>query len=59
MGLANRPRLEDYREKYAKHFKMERRDGILQVQMHTDGGPLNFQSPRSQRLAAALDGYRK
>src|SRR5260370_19900602 len=42
MGLANRPRLEDYREKYAKHFKMERRDGILQVQMHTDGGPLNF-----------------
>jgi hypothetical protein len=42
MGLANRPRLEDYRGKYAKHFKMERRNGILQVQMHTDGGPVNF-----------------
>ena len=42
MELANRPRLEDYREKYGKHFKMERRNGILQVQMHTDGGPVNF-----------------
>ena len=40
MGLVNRPRLEDYSGKYAKHFKMERRNGILQVQMHTDGGPV-------------------
>src|SRR4029077_15922841 len=42
LGLAKRPRFEDYREKYAKHFKMERRDGILQVQMHTEGGPVIF-----------------
>src|ERR1700680_4952921 len=42
LGLASRPRFEDYREKYAKHFKMERRNGILQVQMHTDGGPVIF-----------------
>ena len=42
LGLVTRPRFEQYREKYAKHFKMERRGGILQVQMHTDGGPLVF-----------------
>jgi enoyl-CoA hydratase/carnithine racemase len=42
LGLASRPRLDDYSEKYAKRFKMERRDGILQVQMHTGGGPVIF-----------------
>jgi enoyl-CoA hydratase/carnithine racemase len=42
LGLVNRPRFEQYREKYATHFKMERRDGILQVQMHSDGGPVKF-----------------
>ena len=42
LGLVSRPRFEDYREKYAKHFKLERRNGILQVQMHTDGGPVMF-----------------
>jgi enoyl-CoA hydratase/carnithine racemase len=28
----------DYREKY-KHIKLERRDGIVQLTMHTNGGP--------------------
>src|SRR5215510_10519431 len=42
LGLVTRPHFEQYRDKYAKHFKMERRDGILQVQMHSDGGPLIF-----------------
>src|SRR5437899_7216985 len=42
LGLVSRPRFEDYRAKYAKHFKMERRNGILQVQMHSDGGPVIF-----------------
>jgi hypothetical protein len=44
LGLVSRPRFEEYREKY-KHFKMERRNGILQVQMHTDGGPVIFNPP--------------
>ena len=34
-----RPRLEDYSKKYEDTFVLERRDGILQVQLQTDGGP--------------------
>ncbi len=34
-----RPRFEDYSEKYKQTFIMERREGILQVRLHTDGGP--------------------
>jgi enoyl-CoA hydratase/carnithine racemase len=45
MGFVSRPRFEDYREKYATHFKLERRDGILQVQMHTAGGPVLYGLP--------------
>jgi len=32
-------RLEEYAEKYRDTFKFERRDGILQMQFHTRGGP--------------------
>jgi hypothetical protein len=39
LGLVSRPRFEDYREKYATHFKLERRDGILQLTLHTEDGP--------------------
>jgi enoyl-CoA hydratase/carnithine racemase len=42
MGFVSRPRFEDYREKYATYFKLERRNGILQVQMHTKGGPVMY-----------------
>jgi enoyl-CoA hydratase/carnithine racemase len=41
-GFVTRPRFEDYREKYAAYFKLERRNGILQVQMHTQGGPVMY-----------------
>jgi len=33
--------LEDYAEKY-RTIRMERRDGILQLTFHTDGGPLQW-----------------
>ena len=42
MGFVSRPRFEDYREKYAPYFKLERHNGILQVQMHTQGGPVMY-----------------
>ena len=45
MGLVTRPRFEDYREKHATYFTMERRNGILQVQMHTTGGPVMYGLP--------------
>ena len=44
-GFVSRPRFEDYQEKYASYFKMERRNGILQVQMHTDGGSVMYGLP--------------
>ena len=45
MGFVSRPRFEDYREKYAKYFKMERRNGVLQVQMHSDGESVIYGLP--------------
>ncbi len=45
LGFVSRPRFEDYQEKYATYFNMERRDGILQVYMHTEGGPVIYGLP--------------
>ena len=45
LGFVSRPRFEDYREKYAQYFSMERSNGILQVSMHTDGGPVIYGLP--------------
>jgi enoyl-CoA hydratase/carnithine racemase len=45
LGFVSRPRFEDYREKYATYFKLERRNSILQVQMHTQGGPIMYGLP--------------
>ncbi len=45
MGFVSRPRFEDYREKYAPYFHLERRNGILQAQMHTRGGPVIYGLP--------------
>lgn len=44
-GFVSRPRFEDYREKYAPFFKLERRNGILEAQMHTDGGSVMYGLP--------------
>ncbi len=44
-GFVGRPRFEDYREKFASYFMMERRNGILQVQMHSNGGPVMYGLP--------------
>ena len=41
----SRPRFEEYREKFASYFTMERRNGILQVQMHTNGGSVMYGLP--------------
>ena len=34
-------KFEDYANTY-KHVQMERRNGILQIRFHTDGGPLQW-----------------
>ncbi len=41
-GFVARPRFEEYSQKYAEHFVMTREDGILELRMHTDGGPARF-----------------
>ena len=37
LGFVPRPKLEDYSRKYARYFKLERRNGILLAQMQTGG----------------------
>ena len=44
-SFVSRPRFEEYRNEFADFFKMERRDGILQVQMHTNGGAVVYGLP--------------
>jgi enoyl-CoA hydratase/carnithine racemase len=41
-GYVPRPRFDSYVEKYAEYFVMRRREGILELRMHTDGGPAEF-----------------
>ncbi|WP_426502378.1 enoyl-CoA hydratase/isomerase family protein [Dactylosporangium sp. McL0621] len=41
-GYVPRPRFESYAEKYADYFVMQRRDGIIELRMHTGGGPAQF-----------------
>jgi enoyl-CoA hydratase/carnithine racemase len=41
-GYVPRPGFEVYAEKYSRYFVMRRRDGIIELRMHTDGGPARF-----------------
>ncbi len=41
-GFVPRPDFEAYAEKYSEYFVMQRRDGIIELRMHTDGGPAQF-----------------
>lgn len=34
------PKFEEYKDRFAEYFKMERKDGIIQVRMHYDDGPV-------------------
>ncbi|MCC3314963.1 enoyl-CoA hydratase/isomerase family protein [Nocardia africana] len=39
-GFVPRPAFEDYAAKYADYAKMQRRDGIIEIALHTRGGPV-------------------
>lgn len=41
-GYVPRPDFDAYAEKYSDYFVMRRRDGIIELRMHTDGGPARF-----------------
>jgi enoyl-CoA hydratase/carnithine racemase len=41
--FAATPKFEDYKERFKEHYKMERRsDGVILVQAHTVGGPIQL-----------------
>lgn len=41
-GFVARPDFDTYAEKYSDYFTMQRRDGILELRMHTGNGPAQF-----------------
>jgi enoyl-CoA hydratase/carnithine racemase len=41
-GFVSPPALKEYRDRYAEHFAIRRRDGIVELRMHTEGGPAIF-----------------
>ncbi len=46
-------KFEEYQNKY-KHVTMERRDGIIQMTLHSDGGPLKWGGPPHEELSYAF-----
>jgi enoyl-CoA hydratase/carnithine racemase len=46
-------KFDDYATKY-RHIKMERRDGILQMTLHTNNGELTWSLPSHQELSYAF-----
>lgn len=47
------PKLEDYKKIYAEHMSFERKNGILQVRLHTKGGPVRWSFEMHQAMAEA------
>jgi enoyl-CoA hydratase/carnithine racemase len=47
------PKLKDYQKQFEEHLSFERKDGILQVRMHTHGGPVKWSFQMHQALAEA------
>ncbi|MBW2391531.1 MAG: enoyl-CoA hydratase/isomerase family protein, partial [Deltaproteobacteria bacterium] len=45
MSLTNyvsTPKFDEYKEVFKEHFIMERRDGIIELRMHTLGGDVQW-----------------
>ena len=47
------PKLEDYKKQFEEHLSFERKNGILQVRMHTLGGPVKWSFQMHQAMAEA------
>lgn len=41
-GFVPRPALDDYARKYGEHWDIRRQDGVIELRMHTEGGPARF-----------------
>lgn len=44
-GFVRRPDLAEYAEKYADYFRIRRRDGIVELRMHSQDGPVTVHEP--------------
>ncbi|MFH1650569.1 MAG: enoyl-CoA hydratase/isomerase family protein [Chloroflexota bacterium] len=42
VDFVSRPKFEEYREQFKEFFVMERRNGIIMLRMHTEGGPVRW-----------------
>ena len=47
-------KFEEYQGKY-KHITLERRDGIIQMTLHSEGGPLRWGGPPHEELSYAFN----
>ena len=52
--LVNRPKLEEYKGKYKEHLKIERKNGIILLQMHTNGGAVKWSLEMHNALGQAF-----
>ena len=52
-NLVSRPKFEDYKEQFKDYLIMERKNGILMVRMHTNGGPVIWTFAMHDALAQA------
>ena len=55
MAFIRTPEFEEYKERFKEHYKMERReDGVLLVQAHTRGGPIQLSVENHRSLGQML-----
>ena len=59
-GEVERPRFEEYSKQFEKWFVMERRDGIIEARVRTNGGPaINEGWAPSGDLESGVVAHRK
>ena len=54
-SFVSAPRFEEYRERFKEHYRMQRRaDGVLLVEAHTQGGPIQLSGDNHRSLGQML-----
>src|SRR6185437_6927427 len=54
-SFVSAPRFEEYRERFKEHYRMQRRaDGVLLVEAHTQGGPIQLSVENHRSLGQML-----
>jgi hypothetical protein len=55
MSFVPTPEFEEYKERFKEHYKLERReDGVILVQAHTRGGPIQLSVENHRSLGQVL-----